>query len=187
LPLPATYRAETRVRSSIVDLQDLRAHNLDRLVDDQTAEWRQELDWDFSKSAGLVRRLADQSSLRGAAVVNLDEVTGYAYASFEDTTGLISDLYVRPASRDAKTEALLFRILLDALTRAPAVNRVEGQFMLCSAAAIGALRSHPGLRFFERILMKMHVRDPLPHGGTSTVERFRIEHGTRHSVEPHPR
>src|SRR5580704_1950401 len=114
----------------IVDIGQLSARKLDPLLLEETADWDLELDWDFSKSAGLVRKFADARTLSGAALLDRGEVAGYGYTGLEDDLGLIADVYVRPRWRTADTEALLFGVLLDALIGAPGVHRIESQLML---------------------------------------------------------
>ena len=69
------------------------------------AAWRNELEWDFEKSADLVRRFVDLSALNGSALVEDGEVAGYMYYVLEEDKGLIGDLYVRRryARSSAKT------------------------------------------------------------------------------------
>ena len=40
----------------LIDLRRLSARDLEPLLEEETAAWREELDWDFEKSADLVRR-----------------------------------------------------------------------------------------------------------------------------------
>jgi GNAT superfamily N-acetyltransferase len=157
----------------IVDIGQLTARELDPLLLEETVDWNLELDWDFSKSAGLVRKFADTRSLSGAALLDAGEIAGYGFTGLEDHLGLIADIYVRPRWRSANTEALLFRVLLDALIGAPGVRRIESQLMLPDAVSAKGLERE--LRLFERLLMKRDVNAPLPPGRTSATQRFRIE------------
>ena len=47
----------------IVDLRRLSARELEPLLEEETATWRDELEWDFVKSADLVRRFVDLRAL----------------------------------------------------------------------------------------------------------------------------
>ena len=157
----------------IVDISQLSACELDPLLREETVDWNLQLDWDFSKSAGLVRKFAEARTLSGAALLDGGEVAGYGYTGLEDHLGLIADVYVRPRWRTANTEVLLFRVLLDALIGAPGVRRTESQLMLLDAASANTLDRD--VRLFERLLMKLDVNDPLPPGRASSTQRFRIE------------
>jgi len=83
----------------IVDLRRLTARDLEPLLEEETAAWRDELEWDFDKSAGLVRRFVDLRALNGSALIEDGEVAGYSYYVLEDSKALIGDVYVRRASR----------------------------------------------------------------------------------------
>ena len=75
------------------------APELEPVLQEETAAWRNELAWDFDKSADLVRRFVDLRALHGAALVEHGEVTGYLYYVLEEGKGLVGDLYVRRAVR----------------------------------------------------------------------------------------
>ncbi len=159
----------------IVDLRQLSARELDPLLLDEAADWNSELDWDFSKSAGLVRRFADSRMLSGVALVDRGEVAGYGYTGLEGHTGIISDLYVRPGWHHGNTEAKLFRVLFERLTGVPGLRRIESQLMLLDASSVEDLQSGFGMHMFERLLMKLDAHAPLPPGRASTGRRFRID------------
>ena len=76
----------------IVDLRRLSARDVEPLLQEETAAWRDELEWDFEKSADLVRRFVDLRALNGSALVEGGEVTGYLYYVIEDNKGLVGDL-----------------------------------------------------------------------------------------------
>ena len=65
------------------------------------------MEWDFDKSADLVRRFVDMSALNGTALVEDGDVAGYMYYVLEEDKGLIGDLYVRKALRTVERENLL--------------------------------------------------------------------------------
>lgn len=160
----------------IIDISDLNAADLEPLLGEQKAEWQRELDWDFSKTAAMVRKLASERGLGGAALLDSREVVGFGYAGIEGYKGLIADMYVRPAWRDAATESMLFRVILDAVTGNPGVRRVEGQLMLSDPANLRPC----GVHLFERLLM---VRDtdspnssPLPREKASGLEKWSDRH-----------
>src|SRR5215831_15568789 len=83
----------------LIDLRRLSSGHLDLLLDEETREWKPTLDWDFSKSADLVRRFVDLRALSGCALMDAGQAVGYAYFVVEEHKGLIGDLYVRPEWR----------------------------------------------------------------------------------------
>ena len=70
---------------SLVDLRHLRSVDLNPLLDEEVQSWRQLLDWDFGKSAELVRRFVDMRALNGFALVDNGEAAGYAYMCWKST------------------------------------------------------------------------------------------------------
>ena len=159
----------------IVDLRQLGSRELDPLLLEETAEWEQELDWDFSKSADLVRHYADQRALAGAALMDRGTVAGYGYAVLEEHKGLIGDVYVRPGWRERDAEIRLFRTLLDSLIATSQVRRIESQLMLVGADTAKALQRERFVRLFERLLMKIDASVVLPPAANPAVNRFRME------------
>src|SRR5271170_6717865 len=95
------------------DLRRITAADLDPLLREETEFWRTTLDWDFERSADLVRKFVDLRSLSGAALVNSSGVVGYAYSVIEEHKGLIGDLYVRQEYRTPDNEYRLLSHVLE--------------------------------------------------------------------------
>jgi len=152
---------------SLVDLRLLRSEDLNPLLDEEVAAWRHLLDWDFSKSAELVRRFVDMRALSGYALIDDGEATGYAYYVLEEHKGLIGDLYMRDAFRSVESENRLLESVLGSMTAAPQIGRIESQLMMCHAT--GALPMPRHLSSFERnfMMLEMHraVFDPARRRG----------------------
>ena len=142
----------------IVDLRRLSSRDLAPLLDEECHSWRTELEWDFEKSADLVRRFIDMNALNGSALLEHGEVAGYVYYVLEEDKGLIGDLYVRRELRTAERENLLIEAALAPVMDAPGVRRIESQLMmLCYDPA----RPVPGsdcLSVFERNFMRIDLR-----------------------------
>jgi ribosomal protein S18 acetylase RimI-like enzyme len=100
------------------------------LLAEECDSWLRELDWDFSKSADLVRRFVDMRALSGSALVEHGQVLGYMYYVLEDDKGLIGDLYVRRDARDIGLEDTLIEAALEPMMAIPGVTRIESQLML---------------------------------------------------------
>src|ERR1035438_1252213 len=139
----------------IVELRELSGHELDPLLLEETVEWQRELDWDFARSADLVRQFADMRALMGCALIDRGEVAGYGYSVLEENKGLIGDLYVRPAWRNGANDVRLFRAILDGLIAAPSLRRIESQLMLVDPTVGKALQRERFVKVQERMLMKL--------------------------------
>src|ERR1035438_4120348 len=122
-PAPERYR-------EIVDLRRLSARDLDSMLEEECRAWRSELEWDFEKSADLVRRFVDMSALTGSALVENGEIAGYVYYVLEEDKGLIGDLYVQERLRTVERENLLMEAALEAVMGSPPVTRIESQLMM---------------------------------------------------------
>jgi ribosomal protein S18 acetylase RimI-like enzyme len=132
--LPDRFAGE-RHAESLIDLRDLTVEHLADLIEEETASWRRELDWDFRASADLVRRFVQLRSLNGLALVAGGVIAGYGYYVAEEGKGLIGDFYMRETFRTADRQARLLQAVLDAMWRTPGTRRVEAQLMMLSAQA----------------------------------------------------
>jgi ribosomal protein S18 acetylase RimI-like enzyme len=138
-----------RQTGSLVELHDLTPAQISPLLEEEIAEWRRDLDWDFAPSAELVRRFVDMRALAGFALVDDEGVIGYSYYVLEDSKGLIGDLYVRPPYRTIQRENLLLATVLDSLWRTPGTARIEAQLlMLGSAKPAAGARPVPSPQWF---------------------------------------
>lgn len=143
--------------SELIELRDLRSIELEDLLKEETAVWRDILDWDFHASAELVERFVDQRALNGYALVEHGKVFGYSYFVNDEHKGLIGDLYVRRARRLPEHEYRLLAAVLEALMRTPYITRIETQLMMLGPDH----DSLPGARFFkmyERNFMRIGLR-----------------------------
>lgn len=152
---------------SLVDLRHLRSEDLDPLLNDEVASWRQLLDWDFGKSADLVRRFVDMRALNGYALIDDGEAVGYAYYVIEEHKGLIGDLFIRDAFRGIENENRLLESVLGSLTTSPQVGRIESQLMMCHST--GGMPLARYLSSFERNFMMLEM----PRAVFDTVGRRR--------------
>src|SRR5437016_1492385 len=114
----------------VVDLSRLSAAQLEPVLVEEAHAWHNELTWDFGPSADLVRRFVNLQALSGCALLQADEVAGYAYYVCEDSKGLIGDLYVREAFRTREREHALLEAVLRSLRRTSGIRRVEAQLMM---------------------------------------------------------
>lgn len=116
-----------------MELRRIAAERLDPLLEEETATWRSQLDWDFRQSADLVRRFVHMQALSGFALMSNDKVAGYAYFVCEEGKGLIGDLYMLREHRTVLNENVLLQAALDAIWLTPGVRRVEAQLMMLSS------------------------------------------------------
>ena len=142
----------------IVDLRRLAARDLQPLLEEESATWREELEWEFEKSAELVRRFVDLRALNGAALLEDGEVAGYLYYVQEENKGLIGDLYVRRAWRNWERQRSLLETGLAAIMSSPSATRIESQLMMLQREAGKPLPFDHCLSTYERNFMRIDLR-----------------------------
>ena len=139
----------------LLDLWQVRSSDLEPMLEDEVRTWRAELEWDFSPSAGLVRRFVDVHALNGYALLSGDEVAGYAYYVCEDHKGLVGDLYLRSEFRSPANENRLLGAVVDHLIRARYVRRIEAQLMLARSLPARLLPGAAHVRTHTRNFMRV--------------------------------
>src|SRR5580700_4601761 len=103
----------------IVELRRLNTRDLEPLLQEETAAWSSALEWDFEKSADLVRRFIDMRALSGYALAVDGRTAGYVYYVLEDAKGLLGDLYVMREHRTVELENALLAAALHAIVSHP--------------------------------------------------------------------
>src|SRR5713101_3482694 len=148
----------------LVDLRKLSSIHLESLLEQETHEWDKVLDWDFKKSADLVRRFLDLRALNGCALIDEKQAVGYSYFVLEEHKGLIGDLYVIPSHRSIETENQLLYGALEGLVTGSQVNRIEAQLMMILPDPDRALPGAEFLSTYERnfMLLDFGAAQPLP-------------------------
>jgi ribosomal protein S18 acetylase RimI-like enzyme len=141
----------------IIDLRRVAVSDLEPLLEEEIEAWRERLEWDFSKSADLVRRFVDLRALNGAALVEDGDVVGYAYYVMEERKGLIGDLYVRRTHDSVEREDALLEWVLDAAMANPALIRIETQLMMVRRDAGRPIPHGEHASAFERNFMRVET------------------------------
>jgi ribosomal protein S18 acetylase RimI-like enzyme len=149
----------------IVDLRRLTARSLEPLLEEETAAWWETLEWDFEKSADLVRRFIDLRALNGYALVEDGVALGYVYFVLEESKGLMGDLFVMREQRTIERENALLETALGAILTYPQVTRIESQLMMLEFSGSRAVPHAGALSAFERNFMRIDLRRaPLAEG-----------------------
>lgn len=118
---------------SVLPLRSIRAEQLQPLLEEEIAEWRTKLDWDFRPSAELVRRFAGMQALDGFVLLAGSKIAGFTYSVAEEGKGLVGDLYVSPEYRTVQRESQLLEAVLNSMWPAPGMRRIEAQLMMLSS------------------------------------------------------
>jgi ribosomal protein S18 acetylase RimI-like enzyme len=142
----------------IIDLRHLTARDLESLLEEECHAWRTELEWDFEKSADLVRRFVDLRALNGSALVEDGQLAGYMYYVLEEDKGLIGDLYVCQELRTVERENLLIASALQPVMDHPSVSRIESQLMMLRYDPARPVPRADRLSTFERYFMRIDLK-----------------------------
>ena len=157
----------------IVDLRDLRGQDLAPLLAEQTASWKSRFLWDFSSTAGIIRRFLDARNLHGYALSSGGRAVGYSYFIHEEGKALIGDLFVAAGYRDPASERMLLDQTLRAAVQYPGVRRIEGQLLALSFRMQEESLYGCSLRVFDRLLM---IRDDLRAFEVPAVDGSGVEY-----------
>jgi ribosomal protein S18 acetylase RimI-like enzyme len=155
----------------IVDLRRVSSRDLEPLLREEIAVWRNELDWDFENSANLVRRFVDAHSLNGGALVVDGQLAGYLYYVVEDHKGLIGDLYLLRRFRSTAYEDMLLASGVSGIRQHPEVTRIESQLLMlqhipsrpipCPQYAVNRDRNFMRVKLGTAVLAEGRVRRPM--------------------------
>ena len=81
----------------ILDLRHFSSADLRPLLEDEIAIWGRLLCWDYTTSAEMILRYMDAKILPGYAAIERGSIFGYSFFVYEQSKGVIGDLFVRDA------------------------------------------------------------------------------------------
>jgi ribosomal protein S18 acetylase RimI-like enzyme len=131
----------------ILDLRHFSSADLRPLLEDEIAMWARVLAWDYTTSAEMILRYMDAKILPGYAAIERGSIFGYSFFVYEQSKGVIGDLFVRNANaghspdRHAVEERLLTHVI-ETLQQSPGIHRVEAQLLAHHTGEV----SHPFLQ-----------------------------------------
>jgi ribosomal protein S18 acetylase RimI-like enzyme len=166
----------------LIDLRDLGADDLGRILEEEKLLWRSQLYWDFCASADLVQRFVRIQALSGFALVVGGQPVGYSYFVTEDRKALIGDLYVMRDWAHPEWEDMLLGAVLEALSANPHVHRIEAQLMMLHG---GFERTLPFAKYVQihprnLMLIDLDASASLPASRSGSRHRFTNWEEARH-------
>ena len=112
----------------ILDLRHFSSADLRPLLEDEIAVWSQLLSWDYTGSAEMILRYLDSKILPGYAAIERGNVFGYAFFVYEQSKGVIGDLFVRDGGRTPNRHEVEERLLthvIETLQQSPGIHLIS--------------------------------------------------------------
>src|SRR5258708_19651328 len=116
----------------ILDLRHFASADLRPLLEEEIAMWGRLLSWDYTTSAEMILRYMDAKILPGYAAIERGSVFGYSFFVYEQSKGVIGDLFVRDSGRVSnrkEVEKKLLTHVVETLQQSPRLHPVEPQLL----------------------------------------------------------
>lgn len=159
----------------ILDLRHFSSTDLRPLLQDETRVWARLLDWDYSGSAEMILRYVDARILPGYAALERGRIFGYSFFVYEQSKGVIGDLFVANGSRTAnhgrEVEVRLLTHVIETLQQSPGIHRIEAQLLVHEAGAVAQPFVTQGFQRHARLFMAL----PLNKAGASQALPAELE------------
>jgi len=142
----------------ILDLRHLTARDFEPLLQEEIELWSKALLWDYSASAGLIRKFMESRSLPGYAAVEHGRVVAYSFFVYEDHKGLIGDLFATAEYRGPTEERLLLHVI-ETLRGSPGLERIEAQLMMLGSPVLDVVFRRERFQAHTRKFMYLSIGD----------------------------
>jgi len=163
----------------ILDLRHFSSVDLRPLLEDEIAMWGRLLSWDYAISAEMILRYMDAKILPGYAAIERGSIFGYSFFVYEQSKGVIGDLFVRDSVRDGarspnrhEVEQRLLTHVIETLQQSPGIHRVEAQLLAHNTGEVSRPFLQQGFSRHPRVFMNFDIgrhrqaslqtRPPLP-------------------------
>ena len=144
----------------ILDLRHFSAADLRPLLEDEVAMWGRLLSWDYAGSAEMILRYMDAKILPGYAAIERGSIFGYSFFVYEQSKGVIGDLYVRDGGRTStrrEVEERLLTHVIETLQQSPGIHRVEAQLLIHDTGEVARPFLQQGFSRHPRVFMNFDI------------------------------
>ncbi|MGA3092857.1 MAG: GNAT family N-acetyltransferase [Terriglobales bacterium] len=153
----------------ILDLRHFSSADLRPLLDDEIAMWGRVLAWDYSTSAEMILRYMDAKILPGYAAIERGSIFGYSFFVYEQSKGVIGDLFVRDSERGGRggsdrheigrheVEERLLTHVIETLQQSPGIHRVEAQLLAHRTGEVSRPFLQQGFSRHPRVFMNFEI------------------------------
>lgn len=145
----------------ILDLRHFTSADLRPLLEDEIITWAKLLAWDYSGSAEMILRYMDAKILPGYAAIERGSIFGYSFFVYEQSKGVIGDLFVRDRGRTPNRREVELRLLthvIETLQQSPGIHRVEAQLLAHETGEIVRPFLQQGFSRHARVFMTFDLR-----------------------------
>jgi ribosomal protein S18 acetylase RimI-like enzyme len=159
----------------ILDLRHFSAASLRPLLEAESRQWSERLEWDYRASADLLLQYLDSRVLPGYVAIENGRVAGYLFCVYEEHKAVIGDVFAI-ASQNSETSATdielrLLENLIELLQNSPGVDRIESQLLLHPHGQHAKAFRAAGFEIYRRLFMRLDLNSsaitaetPLPAG-----------------------
>src|SRR5271165_176088 len=144
----------------ILDLRHFSSADLRPLLEDEIAMWGRLLSWDYATSVEMILRYMDAKILPGYAAIERGSIFGYSFFVYEQSKGVIGDLYVRNGGRTPNRREVEERLLthvIETLQQSPGIHRVEAQLLAHNAGEVARPFLQQGFSRHPRVFMNFDI------------------------------
>jgi ribosomal protein S18 acetylase RimI-like enzyme len=170
----------------ILDLRHFSSTDLRPLLEDEIAMWGRLLSWDYTGSAEMILRYMDAKILPGYAAIERGSIFGYSFFVYEQSKGVIGDLYVRNGGRTPNRHEVEERLLvhvIETLQQSPGIHRVEAQLLTHGTGEVARPFLQQGFSRHPRVFMNFDIHKHPPTAPALNPE-FEIRPWSEQEYQP---
>jgi ribosomal protein S18 acetylase RimI-like enzyme len=146
----------------ILDLRHFSSADLRPLLEEEIALWGNLLSWDYAQSAEMILRYMEAKILPGYAAIERGSIFGYSFFVYEQSKGVIGDLFVRDGGRTNNRHEVEERLLthvIETLQQSPGIHRVEAQLLPHETGEVSRPFLAQGFSRHPRVFMNFEMSE----------------------------
>lgn len=146
----------------ILDLRHFSSADLRPLLEEEIALWGNLLAWDYAQSAEMILRYMEAKILPGYAAIERGIIFGYSFFVYEQSKGVIGDLFVRDGGRTNNRHEVEERLLthvIETLQQSPGIHRVEAQLLPHETGEVSRPFLAQGFSRHPRVFMNFEMSE----------------------------
>src|SRR6202050_4812468 len=171
----------------ILDLRHFTSADLRPLLEDEIALWGRVLSWDYAISAEMILRYMDAKILPGYAAIQRRDIFGYSFFVYEQSKGVIGDLFVRDGDRvpnRLEVEERLLTHVIETLQQSPGIHRVEAQLLAHHTGEVARPFLQQGFSRHPRVFMNFEIGKHRPTALPTLPPQFEIRPWSDQEYQP---